>query len=161
MRTHCPMRRTVTSAPTNQAVLRGVLLAEPWMEACRERNQLRPAAEQFAFDGYEYLEADMKRDLSEIGWWLDTSAISPEATAERLVREVVYARATPRRRMGQARQRDAQRTCATRPPPGLGRCERRRPDDVTPMIERVGHLRLRRSDLLDEHPSANAMWIVQ
>ena len=41
--------------------------------------------ERFEFDGYERLEADMRRDLAHIGWWFDTSALTPAETAERLV----------------------------------------------------------------------------
>jgi hypothetical protein len=29
----------------------------------------------------------MRRDLGEVGWWFDTSALTPEQTAEQLVRE--------------------------------------------------------------------------
>ena len=36
----------------------------------------------------------MKRELADIGWWFDTSALTPDATAEQLVREVA-ARTVP------------------------------------------------------------------
>jgi hypothetical protein len=36
----------------------------------------------------------MKRELGDIGWWYDTSALTPTETAERLVRETAV-RAAP------------------------------------------------------------------
>jgi hypothetical protein len=72
-----------------------VILA-PGIEACKHRNETRHPDEQFDFDGYEHLEADMKSHLGEIGWWFDTSALTPEETAEQVVREVA-ARAAPLR----------------------------------------------------------------
>ncbi|GAA3189265.1 AAA family ATPase [Streptomyces virens] len=63
-----------------------VVLA-PGIEACRYRNTLRDPQEQFHFDGYEDLDADMKRELGDLGWWFDTSALTPEETADRVVRE--------------------------------------------------------------------------
>jgi predicted kinase len=72
-----------------------VILA-PGVEVCKQRNATRHPDEQFAFDGYQQLEADMQRDLGDAGWWFDTSALTPEATAEQLVREAVD-RAAPLR----------------------------------------------------------------
>ncbi len=64
-----------------------VVLA-PGIEACRYRNTLRDPRERFDFDGYEDLDAGMKRELGDVGWWFDTSALTPEETADRVVREV-------------------------------------------------------------------------
>jgi chloramphenicol 3-O-phosphotransferase len=66
--------------------VRLVILA-PGVEVCKHRNAGRDSDERFEFDGYEQLEADMKHDLGGIGWWFDTSALTPEETAEQLVRE--------------------------------------------------------------------------
>jgi hypothetical protein len=66
----------------------------PGVEVCRHRNAMRDRDEQFEFDGYHQLEADMKRDLGEVGWWFDTSALTPTQTAQRLVREAAE-RAVP------------------------------------------------------------------
>jgi predicted kinase len=41
--------------------VRLVILA-PGVEVCRQRNATRDPSEQFAFDGYDQLDADMKRD---------------------------------------------------------------------------------------------------
>jgi chloramphenicol 3-O-phosphotransferase len=66
-----------------------LIVLAPGIEACKQRNARRHPDEQFAFDRYEVLEADMKRDLADVAWWFDTSALTPEATAEQLVREAV------------------------------------------------------------------------
>lgn len=62
-----------------------VVLA-PGIEVCRYRNTIRPPQERFYFDGYEALEADMKRELGDAGWWLDTSALTAEQTADLVIR---------------------------------------------------------------------------
>ena len=72
--------------------VRLVILA-PGVEVCKNRNATRDPNEQFAFDGYDQLEADMKRDLGD-GWWFDTSALTPADTAAQLVREAAV-RAAP------------------------------------------------------------------
>jgi hypothetical protein len=41
--------------------------------------------DRFEFDGYERLEADMKREFGDCAWWFDTAALTPEETAEQLV----------------------------------------------------------------------------
>lgn len=63
-----------------------VILA-PGIEVCRRRNSSRHPDERFEFDGYELLEADMNHRLGDIAWWFDTSALTPEESAEQLVRE--------------------------------------------------------------------------
>ena len=60
--------------------VRLVVLA-PGVDACRARNESREPEEQFAFDGYERLEADMRRELGDVGWWLDTAALTADQTA--------------------------------------------------------------------------------
>ena len=59
----------------------------PAIEVCQHRNATRVLDERWEFDGYHRLEADMRRDLGGVGWWFDTSALTPEETAEQLVRE--------------------------------------------------------------------------
>jgi len=75
--------------------VRLVILA-PGVEVCQHRNATRHPDEQFEFDGYDLLEADMKRDLADSAWWFDTSALTPEETAARIVREAAV-RAAPLR----------------------------------------------------------------
>jgi len=62
----------------------------PGVEVCQHRNATRDPEESWEFDGYHQLEADMRRDIGETGWWFDTSALTPEATAEQLVREAAH-----------------------------------------------------------------------
>src|SRR4029077_11560212 len=66
--------------------VRLVILA-PGVEVCKHRNASRVSDERFEFDGYEHLEADMKHDLGDIGWWFDTSRLTTERTAEQVARE--------------------------------------------------------------------------
>ncbi|MEO8329189.1 MAG: AAA family ATPase [Candidatus Nanopelagicales bacterium] len=58
------------------------------IDVCKYRNAMRNPEEQFEFDGYERLEADMKREFSDVGWWLDTSDLSADQTADQLVAEL-------------------------------------------------------------------------
>ena len=66
---------------------RGLVLVvlDPGGDVCRDRNELRDPEEQFDFDGQEALVAGMRRDFGGIGWWFDTSALTPEETAEQVL----------------------------------------------------------------------------
>lgn len=66
-----------------------VVLA-PGIDVCRYRNTIRDPRERFDFDGYEDLEADMKREFGDAGWWFDTAALTPEQTADDVVREASH-----------------------------------------------------------------------
>ncbi len=55
---------------------------------CKYRDAMRDPEDRFQFDGYERLESDMRREFRDIGWWLDTSAITADQTAEQLVAEL-------------------------------------------------------------------------
>jgi hypothetical protein len=70
-----------------------VVLA-PGIDVCRYRNTIRHPRERFDFDGYDALEADMKRELGDAGWWFDTAALTPEDTADRIVGEAQILRPT-------------------------------------------------------------------
>jgi predicted kinase len=59
----------------------------PGSAVCRQRNATRNVNEQFAFDDYERLDADMRQGFGDLGWWFDTSALDPIETAERIVRD--------------------------------------------------------------------------
>jgi hypothetical protein len=65
-----------------------LVVLDPGIDVCKNRNAGRDPEAQFAFDGYERLDADMKREFADIGWWFDTSAITADQTAERLVAEM-------------------------------------------------------------------------
>jgi chloramphenicol 3-O-phosphotransferase len=62
----------------------------PGVRVCRRRNAARDPDERFAFDGYDRLEGDMRRELGDVGWWFDTSELTPEETARRFVREAAH-----------------------------------------------------------------------
>jgi adenylylsulfate kinase-like enzyme len=66
--------------------VRLVILA-PGIDVCRHRNTIRDPADRFDFDGYEALEADLRRELGDTGWWLDTAALTPDQTANLIVHE--------------------------------------------------------------------------
>jgi adenylylsulfate kinase-like enzyme len=74
----------VSLLPDRQVLF--VVLA-PGIEVCRYRNAIRDPDERFDSDGYEALEDDMKSELGDAGWWFDTAALTPEQTADRIVRE--------------------------------------------------------------------------
>ncbi|AXK34138.1 phosphotransferase [Streptomyces armeniacus] len=57
-----------------------VVLAPP-LEVCRQRNAARAVEHQVHFDFSPYYRA-MREQLGEVGWWLDTAALSPEETAD-------------------------------------------------------------------------------
>ena len=62
-----------------------VVLA-PGARVCRHRNMNRDPDQRWEFTGYEALDAAMQRELGDVGWWIDTSALTPEETATRIVR---------------------------------------------------------------------------
>ena len=64
--------------------VRLVVLA-PGIEVCKYRNANRAPHEQFDFDGYERLEADMISEFSDVGWWLNTAHLTAQETAERII----------------------------------------------------------------------------
>lgn len=63
-----------------------VVLA-PGIDVCRYRDTIRDPQERFDFDGYEELDVGMRRELGDVGWWFDTAALTPEESADRVVRE--------------------------------------------------------------------------
>jgi len=56
-----------------------VVLAPP-LEVCQQRNEVRPEADRVDYDFTEYYES-MRAELSGIGWWLDSSRLTPDETA--------------------------------------------------------------------------------
>lgn len=61
--------------------VRLVVLA-PGIDVCKQRNAGRDPEDQFEFDGYERLQADMQREFGDIGWWLDTAEMTADETAD-------------------------------------------------------------------------------
>jgi hypothetical protein len=46
----------------------------------------RDLDQRWEFTGYEALEAAMQRELGDVGWWFDTSTLTPEQSAAQIVR---------------------------------------------------------------------------
>jgi len=70
-----------------------VVLA-PSTGTCRERNASREANERFTFDGYDELDQSMRRDFGDRGWWLDTSELTADTTAEHIAARLGHETAT-------------------------------------------------------------------
>lgn len=66
-----------------------VVLA-PGIEVCQYRNTIRDPRDRFDFDGYEALESTMNRELGEAGWWLNTAPLTPDQTADHIIREATH-----------------------------------------------------------------------
>jgi predicted kinase len=71
-----------------------LVVLDPGIDVCKDRNAGRDPEDHFEFDGYERLHADMQREFGGIGWWLDTSAMTADQTAGRLAGEIA-SRTTP------------------------------------------------------------------
>lgn len=61
-----------------------VVLA-PSVDTCRRRNATRHPEEQYFFDGYSNLIARMRTGFGSLGWWFDTTDLTPEQTASEIV----------------------------------------------------------------------------
>lgn len=65
-----------------------LVVLSPGIDVCKHRNATRDADDRFDFDGYERLDADMRREFGDTGWWFDTSKLTPDQTAQQLVAEI-------------------------------------------------------------------------
>ena len=65
-----------------------LVVLDPGIDVCRSRNAGRDPETRFEFDGYERLDAEMRREFGDVGWWLDTSAMTADQTAEMVVGDV-------------------------------------------------------------------------
>jgi predicted kinase len=61
----------------------------PRVDVCEHRNATRDPSESWNFTGYEDLDASLRRELGDAGWWFDTSELGPDETAAQLVREAM------------------------------------------------------------------------
>jgi predicted kinase len=64
-----------------------LVVLDPGTAVCQQRNAARPPEDQFFFEGYDELRNSMRDGFSKVGWWFDTSDLSPEQTAQRIVAE--------------------------------------------------------------------------
>jgi adenylylsulfate kinase-like enzyme len=62
-----------------------VVVLAPTIDICHHRNAIRDPEEQFFFDDYEGLTASMRAGFGSLGWWFDTSALTPHETAARIL----------------------------------------------------------------------------
>ena len=62
-----------------------VVVLAPSIDVCRYRNTIRDPEDQFFFDDYEALTSTMRATYGTVGWWLDTSDLSPEETARQII----------------------------------------------------------------------------
>jgi predicted kinase len=73
--------RTLAPLPVALVVL------APGADICRYRNSIRPPEARFDFDGYAELDAQMRSEYGDLGWWFDTATLTPHETADRIVAE--------------------------------------------------------------------------
>lgn len=66
----------------------GLVVLAPTIDMCRYRNTVRAEQEQFFFDDYETLTANMRNAFGDIGRWIDTSVLSPDETATLILHDV-------------------------------------------------------------------------
>lgn len=64
-----------------------VMLA-PAIDVCRARNASRNEDERWNFENYEGLEAQMRKSFDDIGWWLDTSQLTPQEVASEISQRI-------------------------------------------------------------------------
>jgi chloramphenicol 3-O-phosphotransferase len=62
-----------------------LVVLTPSISVCRHRNTVRHHEEQFFFDEYETLTTGMRNAFGAVGWWFDTSALTPAETATQII----------------------------------------------------------------------------
>ena len=62
----------------------------PGAVVCQRRNATRQHSERWEFAGYDRLHADMRHGFGNVGWWFDTSALTPAETAQRIVYDATH-----------------------------------------------------------------------
>jgi hypothetical protein len=67
-----------------------VVMLAPGLKVCQDRNAARgDDDERLDFD-YSPLEAELEREVHGAGWWFDTSALTAEETAARIIRDAPH-----------------------------------------------------------------------
>lgn len=74
-------RELLDPLPTSLVVL------APGSDACRARNRDRDLQQRWEFTGYEAMDASMRREFGDHGWWLDSSGLTAEETATMIINE--------------------------------------------------------------------------
>jgi hypothetical protein len=62
-----------------------LVVLTPGIDVCRYRNTIREPEDQFFFDDYEGLTAAMRDGFGDVGWWFDTSELTPDETASQIL----------------------------------------------------------------------------
>jgi hypothetical protein len=82
-----PDRRQLDRVVQLLAPVRPLLVVlDPGSATCRARNTTRDPDQRWDFPGYEVLEASMRREYGDLGWWIDTSDQTAEQTANLIIR---------------------------------------------------------------------------
>jgi len=64
-----------------------VVLAPP-LEVARHRNSTRPERERVSYD-FSHTAANMRREIGNVGWWLDSGALTADETADLVIKEAL------------------------------------------------------------------------
>jgi adenylylsulfate kinase-like enzyme len=91
-----PVIDTVVETRDELAFLAGRLAARPLMlvvlspplEVACNRNATRPERERVSYD-FSHTAANMRREIGNAGWWLDTGALTADETADLIVAEAL------------------------------------------------------------------------
>lgn len=62
-----------------------LVVLSPGVAVCQSRNATRHEQERWEFAGYEELEAGMRSEFGELGWWMDTADLTTEQTVKQIV----------------------------------------------------------------------------
>lgn len=93
---YTPVIDQVVETRQELAFIAGRLTARPLMlvvlcpplEVARRRNAARPVEERVDYD-FAPLARNQRRELGDVGWWLDSGALTAEETADLIVAEAV------------------------------------------------------------------------
>ena len=91
-----PVMDTVVETHEELEFLAGRLTARPLMlvvlapplDVARHRNATRPESERVSYD-FAHTAANMRREIGNEGWWLDTGAMTADETADLIVAEAL------------------------------------------------------------------------
>jgi len=64
-----------------------LIVLAPSIDVCRQRNATRNPDGQFFFDGYKPLKVSMRDGFGNVGWWFDTSDLTPDETARQILKK--------------------------------------------------------------------------
>lgn len=62
-----------------------LVVLPPGIDVCKRRNAVRNPDDQFSFDDYGSLTTSMREGFGTVGWWFDTSRLTPDETASQII----------------------------------------------------------------------------